>query len=179
MLISIEKLKSIYTDKDFSKFSDDRLLLKMEAIETAIRRYTHNKFQNRNIRAKVYVSNGIILGDLRYFNLGDTIMISSGINEGLYTLISVEPNAVETDKTLYDVEEMLITKVEYPADVIDGCVELLDYDVNRRAQVASGIASESISRHSVSYKQYSDANTIEGYPSEMLGFLRKYCEWQT
>lgn len=179
MLISIDELKSIYKDKDFSKFSDDRLLLKLEAIETTIRRYTHNKFQNRNIRIVCKVENGILYGDLSKFRVNDTIEVSEGLNKGLYTLESVDLLSGTVDKDMYDVEEMTITKVVYPADVIDGCIELLDYDVNRRTQASSGITSESISRHSVSYKQYSDANTIEGYPSEMFGFLRKYCEWQT
>lgn len=179
MLISIEDLKRIYTDKDFSKFSDERLKTKLEAIEIAIRAYTKCNFQNRAIRTNAKAQDGALYGDFDYFKSGDTVQISGSVNDGLYVLTSATSNSAGVDGELYDAEGMLITKIVYPLDVIDGCVELLDYDVNKRAQTTSGITSESISRHSVSYKQYSEANTIEGYPSEMFGFLRKYCQWRT
>lgn len=179
MLISIERLKSIYTDKDFSKFSDERITAKLEAIESAIRRYTHNNFQNRNVKIVCKAENGTLYGDFSMFKVNDTIEVNDGLNKGLYTLKSVDEISANVDKDVYDVEEMTITKVVYPADVIEGCIELLDYDCNRRTQASNGITSESISRHSVSYKQYSEANTIEGYPSEMFGFLRKYVNWRT
>ena len=179
MLISIAKLKEVYTDKDFSKFSDERLEAKLEAIESALRRYTHNNFQNRNFRVTAKAEGSTLFGDFRYFSVDDTIEISDGINAGLYTVASVDATSCIVDKIVFDVDEMTVTKVVYPADVVEGCIELLDYDVNKRAQASSGIASESISRHSVSYKQYSEANTIEGYPSEMFGFARKYVNWRT
>ena len=179
MLISIEKLKNIYTDKDFSKFSDERLQARLEAIESALRRYTHNSFQNRNFRVTAKAEGGTLYGDFRNFKVDDTIEINGGINEGLYTVVYVDETSCTVDKIVFDVDKMIVTKVVYPADVVEGCIELLDYDANRRTQANSGITSESISRHSVSYKQYSESNTIEGYPSEMFGFARKYVNWRT
>lgn len=67
---------------------------------------------------------------------------------------------------------------KYPPDVKAGVVELLRYDLENEAGTASrgkiGIASETISRHSVTYVTTPDADFAMCYPKRMLGFLRPY-----
>lgn len=120
MLISIEDLKRIYTEYDFSKYSNERLERKLSAIESAIREYTANSFYNRELKAVVY-----------------------------------------------------------PEDVIEGCISLLNYDLNVKSTNKIGVASETLSRHSVSYVNRSDANMAMGYPAELVSFLKPYMEWRT
>lgn len=181
MLITIDKLKALYSDKNFSMYKNERLEMKLNAIETFIREYTHNAFINRNTINKCYADKGYLYGDFRYFNEGDTVMLyQSGINNGLYHIYTkIDDKTIELNSNVYDFSEMKIAKVEYPLDIIDGCIELLDYDLNYRAQANKGIASETISRHSVSYVQSNANNTSNGYPIHLLGFLKKYINWRT
>lgn len=62
--------------------------------------------------------------------------------------------------------------IEYPADVKMGVVNLMKWELGNRDKV--GIASESISRHSVTYVDQTAGNTIAGYPAALMGFLRPY-----
>ena len=61
--------------------------------------------------------------------------------------------------------------IEYPADIKMGVVNLMKWELGRRDKM--GIASESLSRHSVSYSDMT-ANTIAGYPVALMGFLKPY-----
>lgn len=181
MLISVEDLKTIYDDLDFSKFSDARLKMKLEAIENTVRELTHNNFVNNAFKTSCYVISDTLYGDFSLFKVGDTIQLTdkTGVNNGLYVIEAVAQNYVVVDKELYESKEMKAYRVDYPMDLIDGCVMLLDYDCNNTTKKKKGIASETISRHSVSYVQYNASNTRAGYPSELLDFVRKYEKWRT
>lgn len=61
---------------------------------------------------------------------------------------------------------------DYPMDIKLGAVNLLKWDAANRDKV--GIASETISRHSVSYVDMTDDNSVMGYPKSLLGFLQPY-----
>ena len=180
MLIKVEELKTLYSEYDFSKFNDARLELKLKGIENAIRKYTHNSFMNRNTITECKVVDGYLVGDMRYFNIGDTIEIYNGnINDGLYVIEDKNDDTVMLDRPLYDCDELKIVKIEYPQDVIEGSVDLLDYDLNYRKESKKGIASETLSRHSVSYVQLNASNVLNGYPAHLLGFLQRYVRWKT
>lgn len=62
--------------------------------------------------------------------------------------------------------------IEYPADIKLGVINLLKWDMDMREK--TGVASESISRHSVTYQTYDGTNTVNGYPASMMGFLKPY-----
>ena len=62
--------------------------------------------------------------------------------------------------------------IAYPADVKMGVVNLMKWELNNRDKV--GVASVSISRHSVTYFDMTGDNTAIGYPKAMLGFLKPY-----
>jgi hypothetical protein len=57
-------------------------------------------------------------------------------------------------------------------DIKMGVVNLLKWELGNREKV--GIASETISRHSVTYVDQTGDNTIMGYPVALVGFLRPY-----
>ena len=180
MIISIEELRSEYGEFDFSKFTDERLRKKLNAIEQMVRNHTRNGFINRDTITKCYVNGGYIMGDFKGLNVGDTVeLYDAGINNGLYVIDYASEDEIALDKDIYDCGEMKLVKVEYPLDVIEGCIELLDYDCNYRAKSKRGVASETISRHSVSYVQSNNSNTLRGYPAHLLGFLEPYIRWRT
>ena len=61
---------------------------------------------------------------------------------------------------------------QYPPDVKMGVVNLMTWELNDREKV--GIASETISRHSVTYASAAAAEFDMGYPKRLLGFLKPY-----
>ncbi len=71
-----------------------------------------------------------------------------------------------------DFKRHLTDEGEYPMDVKMGVVNLLKWEFDMRNKV--GIASESISRHSVTYVDQTGANTVIGYPVALMGFLKPY-----
>lgn len=71
-----------------------------------------------------------------------------------------------------DFKRHLTAEGEYPMDVKMGAVNLMKWELNNRDKV--GVASETISRHSVTYVDQTGANTLMGYPVALMGFLRPY-----
>ena len=171
MLISAGDLKQRY--KKFDEFEDDLITRKLSVIENTIRTYTNNNFQNRLVRFSASVEGGIIKGTSPYLKSLDTIEISDGINKGLYTVISLD-NGVKTIEPLYDYPMQLITKIDYPIEIVEGAIDLLDWELIKEGKNLTGVASESISRHNVSYVQRTNENTINGYPIELFNFCNNY-----
>ena len=90
-------------------------------------------------------------------------------------LLEAKLQAVELSIQGYtnnDFKRHLTDKGEYPMDVKMGVVNLLKWDLDMRDKV--GVASESISRHSVTYVDQTGANTVIGYPVALMGFLKPY-----
>lgn len=69
---------------------------------------------------------------------------------------------------------------QYPADIKQGVVELLKWDLQSNITIGvssrakDGIASESLSRHSVTYEGTKTEDYAITYPKKMLGFLTPY-----
>lgn len=61
---------------------------------------------------------------------------------------------------------------DYPMDIKMGMVNMMQWDLNHRDKV--GIASESISRHTVNYIDMNQQNCTMGYPVSLIGFLKPY-----
>ena len=170
MIISVAELKQYIT----TTANDSVLEAKLQALELAIREYTNNNFQNRNIRYKANVTSGMILCPATYFEAGDTVQISeSKLNSGIYTVDSKVEDAdgLVIKGRLYDEADVLVTKVEYPADVKQGVIDIMDWKL--RNSDKAGISAETISRYSVTYDRTS-MNTKLGVPSELVGFLKPY-----
>jgi len=62
--------------------------------------------------------------------------------------------------------------IDYPVTIIDGFARLIEWEVVMKPKL--GIASESLSRHSVSYTTKDSSNMLHGYPLELLGFMKLY-----
>ena len=172
MIISVEKAKSLIS---FPGWTDEKIKMKLLAVEQTIRAYTNNNFQNRDFRIQACIRGGVFMSDsLSPFSVDDTVQVSeSRYNNGLFTV------SAETDDTTFmvnedtrDEDDVLVTKIEYPADVVACCVNLLEWEVNNRGKV--GIKAETLSRHSVTYFDQDASNQVMGYPASLLGCLKAY-----
>ena len=169
MIMSVKEFKELVQ----TEVEDAMLEAKLQALEILIRKHTNNNFQKRSIRASCQVMAEKLYTDYPYFKVGDTIQVSESIfNDGIYVIQSIEDHMITLDKDLLDESTVLVTKVEYPADVIIGVVNMMKWDLENREKV--GIQSETISRHSVTYFNMDGDNSLIGYPKSFVGFLKPY-----
>lgn len=180
MLISVEELKKHIT----TTLEDSVLEEKLQALELSIRKYTNNNFQRQAFRCTGNIASGVIEpATTRYFKAGDTIQISEApFNEGLYVIQDITEGIITVDKDVYDEDNVLITKIEYPFNVKMGAVDIMKWKLKNEA-VNSGdtskkeIQSETISRHSVTYAQDASESDIDvnfGVPKKYTAFLKAY-----
>lgn len=151
--------------------TDEQITAKLEAIESVIRAYTNNNFQQRGIRFFGKSEGNYVYGYPQHLTVGDTVQISaSTVNDGLYVVTAVEQDYIELDKPLMTAEENLVTKVKYPPDVVQCAIDMFRWKQNMGEKV--GIKSETISRHSVTYED--SATLYMGYPLGVLNGLNLY-----
>ena len=168
MIISVEKVKEEIND--FKGWSDAKIERKLKAIEGTIRAHTNNRFQNRNVRFKCPIVAQKLYGVHQALQLGDTVQVTgSQFNDGLYVIKNIEESMIEVDAALIDEAEVLVTKVVYPDDVVECALDMMDYELNKSDAIKRGIQSETLSRHSVSYVQPSEA-----YPQDIMDALRPH-----
>lgn len=168
MIITVEELKKRI---EYGTVADDIIAANLEAIESIIRKYTNNNFQVRNIRFFGHSEGFNVYGSPRFFSVGDTVQISgSGVNDGLYTVVTVSEDRLVLDKKLFEVDYNLVTKIQYPADVIQCALDLYKWKQSMGDKV--GVKSETLSRHSVTYED--SATLFMGYPIGILKGLSLY-----
>lgn len=175
MILTNEELRAYIT----TDIPDELLSLKLSAIESLIRRYTNNNFQNRAVRCRSAIERGVIVSPSPHFKTGDTVQISENpLNEGLYV---IEDGMILNPVPLNS-EYNLITKVVYPDDIKMGVVDMLKWKL-RNEERNSGdtdkqaVQSETISRHSVTYAADNTESDIDerlGYPKKLTAFLKPY-----
>ena len=171
IMTAAELRRFIQTEED-----DAVLEAKLHALELSIRAYTNNNFQVRAYRAVAVALPGhdLLCNGIIPFRAGDTLQITESNLMGnmLVTVESVDGNKVTVAEDILDESGVVITKVKYPPDVKMGVVNLMKWELDNREKV--GVASESISRHSVTYFNMDGDNSIMGYPKSLMGFLRPY-----
>ena len=172
MIMTVAELRRfVKTDE-----SDEVLEAMLQALELSIRAYTNNNFQIRAFRAvAVAVSSGhtLLTNGTNLFKANDTLQITdSELNEGVFNVRTSSGNTITVKEDLHDESGVVITKVVYPADVKVGVANLIKWELNNRDKV--GVASETISRHSVTYFNMDGDNSTMGYPKALMGFLKPY-----
>lgn len=168
MIITIEQLKN---QVKCGTVADDIIITRLEAIESVIRAYTNNNFQQRAIRFSGRSEDSAVYGSPQHLAVGDTVQISqSEYNDGLYVITMLDAEHIELDKPLITADFNLVTKVKYPADVVQCAVDLFRWKLNMGEKV--GLKSETISRHSVTFED--SATLYMGYPVGILNGLMLY-----
>ena len=171
MIISVDTLKNIYGI--YKDENADLVQAKLDGLESLIRLYTNNNFQNRNIRIECPSIDNYLIASPTYLKVGDTVQITnSKINYGLYVIEEISENTIKLDKEWYNAEYNMVTKIEYPKAVISTLVNILSWDEKNGSKM--GIQSESIGRHSVSYFQQNDQNSLGGYPIHLFNPLKQF-----
>lgn len=172
MIMTVAELRQFVTTGE----EDQALEARLQALELLIRAYTNNNFQQRGFRIEADIRGGVFMSEsLIPFAVGDTVMISQSDlqSDCLCTVKEI------TDDTTFTVNEscadddcILVTKVVYPADVKLGVANMLKWQLDNGNKV--GVASETISRHSVTYFDMTGDNSAVGFPKALTGFLRPY-----
>lgn len=150
-----------------------------DGLETMVRKLTNNNFQLIKFRIRGLKLSGSTIqagsGRVDIFRPGDTIEINgTDYNDGLYVVESVSDGVITVrgDFIAETHPGGIATKVSYPADVLAGIKKLIAYDAKMRDK--AGIKSETVARWSVTYYDVTAAESSEGYPVSLLGFLDKY-----
>ena len=173
MILTVAELRNyITTDEE-----EQVLEAKLQALELLIRAYTNNNFQTRAFRAvavAVAEENKLLFNSPVPFKAGDTLQITESdfMQDELVTVDYTSDDSVTVVEDLADESGVVVTKVKYPMDVKMGVVNLMKWELDNREKV--GVASETISRHSVTYVDQTGDNTIMGYPVALMGFLKPY-----
>ena len=170
MIITVEELRQyISTDE-----GDQALEGRLQALELLIRGYTNNNFQVHGTGRIADVVGGTFMVEVPPdYEVGDTVQISgSEKNNGLYTVKEMNGETFRVNERTRDEIDLYVTRIEYPADVKMGVVNLLKWELNFRDK--ADIASESISRHTINYQALDAENTVHGYPAHLMGFLKPY-----
>ena len=173
MILTVAEIRKYIESDD----TDQVLEAKLQALELLIRAYTNNNFQARAFRAVAVAmadGNTLLAKQPIPFKIGDTLQITDSelMPNMLVVVTFVSGETIKVNEELFDESGVVITKVVYPADVKLGVVNLLKWEMNNRDKV--GIASETISRHSVTYVDMNGDNSIVGYPKALMGFLKPY-----
>lgn len=172
MIMTVAELRR-FIDTDVE---DQVLEAKLQALELLIRAYTNNNFQVRAFRAIAVAmpEHELMCNGKIPFKSGDTLHITESefMPDQLVTVESVNGSAITVNEDLYDESGIVITKVAYPADVKVGVANLLKWELDNRDKV--GVASETISRHSVTYFNMDGDNSTMGFPKALMGFLKPY-----
>lgn len=170
MIIAVDEVMGL---PEFVGQNEKVIAAKLNAVELSIRSYTNNNFQNRYVRFHAESLGNCLFGTSDFLKKGDTVQVSqSQVNDGLYVITEIGDDFIRVDGDLYKYPDNLVTKIEYPADIKAGVLDLLKWEVKNRQKV--GIKSETLSRHSVSYYDQDKNNQVMGYPVALLGFLKPY-----
>ncbi len=168
MLIAVDKFRELVNTDE----SDIRLEFRIKALEQSIRSYTNNNFIDKNTLQKVEIIDGVFYCEKKLFKLGDTVQIfHTDFSDGIFVITKVLENGYEVDEECMNGSGD-IAKVVYPSDIIMGAVSMIEFDLENEDH--EGIASESISRHSVTYVTPTESNTLMGYPLRLTSCLKPY-----
>ena len=132
MIISVDELREyVTTDK-----TDKELTALLEALEISVRKRTNNNFQKRAFRHSADLIEGVFISDgTILFKQGETVQISrSKFNDGLYTIASVDNKTFTVNESVYDENNILVTKIEYPSDVVMGVVDIIKWKLKNEAE---------------------------------------------
>lgn len=171
MIMTVAEFRQFVTTDEVDQVLEAKLL----ALELLIRSYTNNNFQVRSFRATADARGKTLtmLPEANRFKAGDTLQITDSVlNAGLVNVRSSIGSAVTVEEDLNDETAVTVTKVVYPADIKQGVVRMLQWQLDNGDKV--GVQSETISRHSVTYFNMDVNNTVMGYPISLLGFLSPY-----
>lgn len=169
MILTIEELKS---HVDCGDMPDFVIQSHLTAIESIIRKYTHNNFQIQTIRFEAAVKDNVIQGSSPHIQIGDTLEVTqSTINSGLCTVTERTDTTLTVDAPLFNYPYNRFTLVRYPADVKQCAVDMFRWKFEFGDKIGIKSESETLSRHSESVTYEDSTGLYMGYPKGILSAL--------
>ncbi len=168
-MLTIEELR-LHTELD--AVTDEALLALVAALEQMVRSSTNNDFAQPFARIVGKSEGDCVQGRSVFLLPGERVQITRSPNAGLYWVVAQTEEATQLDRSLVDGYWNVVTRVVYPADVKQGVLNLLKWEVRYRERV--GVKSEELSRWRVTYFDQDAGNTDMGYPISLVGFLKPY-----
>ncbi len=169
MILTVKELKS---QVDCGNMTDAAICSHLTAIESIIRKYTHNNFQVKQIRFECAVENGVIQGSSLYVKIGDTLEITqSPLNRGLCTVTEKNDKTLTVDAPVFDCPHNRFTLVRYPADVKQCAVNMFSWKLEFGGKIGIKSESETLSRHSESVTYEDSSSLYMGYPKGIMNAL--------
>lgn len=165
MLMTAEHLRKFVETEE----TNEMLIEYLTALESAVRQETHNTFTERHFCHKTAIQSSTMLTPSLRIHSGDTVQIG----DYLYTVGSGGTLSPEFP----DADCVEVHLVVYPPDVVMGCVDIMRYKLSKTANSApekAGIASETISRHSVTFSGEDAYSGVLGVPARLTKFLDRY-----
>lgn len=181
----------IITIAEAQKIDKNIVQSDLDALEVMIRSTTHNPFLDSSVKSTgFFVSNNDTLNfdndhGIKYLRPDDTVVLaythtldSDGkpINDGLYQVEAISGNTVKLKQpiNLFNEQHLsgLLAKVSYPADIVAGVKKLIEYNIKTAENI--GIKSRTVARMSETYVDVNAGDNVNGYPSAMLSFLKRY-----
>ena len=183
MLMTVEELKSFIGDIGVA---DIVLAGRLSALELTIRRATNNNFQSRAFRIEADIRGGVFMSEsLIPFDVGDTIMVSeSDLQSDCLAVVKevTDDTTFITDNEWADDNDVLVTKVVYPADVKIAAADIIGWQMKNMAANSGdsskrAVQSETMSRYSVTYATDATEGDIDpdyGVPKKLTAPLKNY-----
>ena len=171
MIITLAEAQKI----DYTLTKEDLI-----GLEVAIREITNNNFQNTRVRfsvAEIIEPNSIKFNSpVRGLRVGDRVELNnSDYNDNLHTVGEIDGNVIKVaDGGLLSEKQsgLIVTLVKYPQDVKNGVKKILEYE--KKTAKNLGVKSRSIARVSETYFDVTAAENVNGYPTALLSFIKKY-----
>lgn len=168
--------------KDAQKANPKVTQEQLDALEQFVRAETKNSFHNKRVRFKnirTKPPDEIYLSDTKGLRKGDTVEVNySPYNNGLYVIDELYQDSIKlaTDELIEESgRDLMLSKVEYPADIKQGLLGILEYDTKMADK--TGLKSRTISRMSETYHDLTKSESKGGRPAYLFSFLENYIKY--
>lgn len=182
MIMTLNELKLLVGIPAGDTSNDDYLNEQLDILEDAIVDYTYNRFQDNNTVEeivavfdkvnKTITAKSFDFGKNYYYTDDQIRVVGSRRNDGVYTVTEVNEKVLTVAEELTNEDNDLhfwIACINYPKGLKSIVAEMIEYDM----EASKGAKSETISRHSITYKDIGDGQM---YPAEIVAKLSKYCK---
>ncbi len=168
--------------KDAKKANPNVTQDQLDALEQFVRAETKNSFHNKRVRfcsIRTEPPDMLYVSDIKGLRVGDTVEINySAYNNGLYVIDEIVEDSIKVkSQDLFEESgrELMLSKVEYPADIKQGLLGILEYDAKMADK--TGLKSRSISRMSETYHDLTKSESKGGRPAYLFSFLENYYKY--
>ena len=168
MILNVEQYKELKE----TNATDEKILFSIKSVQDFIFNYTRNDFMfhdSLKVSELTFIeSENKIVGNFwKNIRVGQKLRVDySYANNNVYTIVEKTDEHIIVAEDVIDETSICETYiVEFPAGLVNIALNMVDFDLETRR---NGVASESISRHSITFQD------IDAYPRDIITQLTKY-----